>query len=155
MSITAPQRLALHAAARALLGDAEGDTLMGALPPSDTDIATRQDVEHHAALMRSDSARMEASLRGEIARVEGRLQPLEDRVGARITTACDALRDELTRRIHRRPSARLTRERQDSEVASDAPTPAPSAAAHSAHGTASPASAPTCPSASHRPTAAT
>ncbi len=112
MSITEPQRLALHTAARTALGDEEGDALMAALPPSNTEIATRQDVEHLADATRGDLARvetglrgdmqnLETGLRGEIREVAGRLKPLEDRVGARITKASDDLRDELTRRIHR------------------------------------------------------
>ncbi len=112
MSITEPQRLALHTAARTALGDEEGDALMAALPPSNTEIATRQDVEHLADATRGDLARvetglrgdmqnLETGLRGEIREVAGRLKPLEDRVGVRITKASDDLRDELTRRIHR------------------------------------------------------
>jgi hypothetical protein len=42
LSVTEPQRLALHKAARATLGDEEGDTLMALTPPSNTDIATLQ-----------------------------------------------------------------------------------------------------------------
>jgi len=45
LSVTEPQRLALHKAARAKLGDEEGDTLMALTPPSNTDMATRQDLE--------------------------------------------------------------------------------------------------------------
>ena len=101
MSITEPQRLALHTAARTALGDEEGDALMSALPPSNTEIAARQDVEYLADLTRGDLARVETGLRGEIREVASRLQPLVDRVGARITKAADDLRDELTRRIHR------------------------------------------------------
>jgi hypothetical protein len=47
--VTEPQRLALHKAARAALGDAEGDTLMALAPPANTDIATRQALEVFAA----------------------------------------------------------------------------------------------------------
>jgi hypothetical protein len=42
LSATEPQRLALHAAARAALGPEEGDTLMALTPPANTDIATMQ-----------------------------------------------------------------------------------------------------------------
>jgi hypothetical protein len=42
LSATEPQRLALHAAARAALGPEEGDTLMALTPPADTDMATMQ-----------------------------------------------------------------------------------------------------------------
>ena len=44
MSVSEPDRLALHKAARAALGDEEGDTLMALTPPSNTDMATRQDL---------------------------------------------------------------------------------------------------------------
>ena len=43
--MTEPQRLALHKAARATLGDEEGDTLMALTPPANTEIATRQDID--------------------------------------------------------------------------------------------------------------
>jgi hypothetical protein len=43
--VTEPQRLALHKAARATLGDEEGDTLMALTPPANTEIATRQDLD--------------------------------------------------------------------------------------------------------------
>jgi hypothetical protein len=45
LSATEPQRLALHAAARAALGSEEGDTLMALTPPANTDIATQQGLE--------------------------------------------------------------------------------------------------------------
>ena len=66
MAVTGPQRLALHQAARAALGDEEGDTLMALTPPADTDIATRQDLE-----------RVEERLGAHIGLVE-------ERLGARI-----------------------------------------------------------------------
>ena len=45
MAATEPQRLALHAAARAALGPEEGDTLMALTPPANTDMATMQALE--------------------------------------------------------------------------------------------------------------
>ena len=51
MAVSEPQRLALHRAAQAALGEEEGDTLMALSPPANTDIATRQDVEHATALI--------------------------------------------------------------------------------------------------------
>ncbi len=63
MSVTESQRLALYRAAQAALGEEEGDTLMALTPPSNTDIATRQDVEHAQALMKADVARSAAELR--------------------------------------------------------------------------------------------
>jgi hypothetical protein len=53
LSVSEPQRLALHAAARRALGDEEGDTLMALSPPANTDIATRQDLELTAAELRA------------------------------------------------------------------------------------------------------
>ena len=53
MAVTEPERLALHAAARGALGPEEGDTLMASLPPANTEIATRQDVD--TAVQRSES----------------------------------------------------------------------------------------------------
>ena len=41
MAVSEPQRLALHRAAQATLGEEEGDTLMTLSPPANTDIATR------------------------------------------------------------------------------------------------------------------
>ncbi len=74
MAVTEPQRLDLHAAARAALGPEEGDTLMASLPPANTDIATRQDLERHAAATRQDLERVEGSLRQDLATVENRMQ---------------------------------------------------------------------------------
>jgi hypothetical protein len=54
IAVTEPQRLALHAAARAALGSEEGDTLMALTPPANTDMATRQDLAVALAGLRSD-----------------------------------------------------------------------------------------------------
>jgi hypothetical protein len=56
LSVSEPQRLALYRAAQAALGEEEGDTLMALTPPANTDIATRQDVEHAQALLKADAA---------------------------------------------------------------------------------------------------
>ena len=45
MGVSEPQRLALHRAARAALGEEEGDTLMALSPPANTDMATKQALE--------------------------------------------------------------------------------------------------------------
>jgi hypothetical protein len=66
LGVTEPQRLALHAAARAALGEQEGDTLMALSPPANTDIATRQDVEHAQALMQADIEHAQALLKADI-----------------------------------------------------------------------------------------
>ena len=67
MSVTEPQRLALYRAAQAALGEEEGDTLMALTPPSNTDIATRQDVEHAQALLKADIAPAQALMTADIA----------------------------------------------------------------------------------------
>jgi len=54
LAATEPQRLALYAAARAALGDEEGDTLMALTPPANTDIATMQGVALAIAELRGD-----------------------------------------------------------------------------------------------------
>lgn len=59
MAVTEPERLALHAAARGALGPEEGDTLMASLPPANTDIATRQDLERLEHATRQDLAALE------------------------------------------------------------------------------------------------
>ena len=67
MSVTEPQRLALYRAAQAALGEEEGDTLMALTPPSNTDIATRQDVEHAQALLKADVEHAQALMKADIA----------------------------------------------------------------------------------------
>ena len=74
MSVTEPQRLALYRAAQAALGEEEGDTLMALTPPSNTDIATRQDVENWQALISAQLGEMTGVLRAEIAETKGVLQ---------------------------------------------------------------------------------
>jgi hypothetical protein len=82
LGVTEPQRLALHAAARATLGEEEGDTLMALSPPANTDIATRQDVQHAEE------------------RLDARMQALEERIDARIAAAVSAAEARLMRSIH-------------------------------------------------------
>jgi hypothetical protein len=74
LGATEPQRLALHAAARAAPGPEEGDTLMALTPPANTDMATMQALE-----------RVEERLGARIERVE-------ERLGARIDKATLRLR---------------------------------------------------------------
>jgi hypothetical protein len=74
LAVTEPQRLALYRAAQAALGEEEGGTLMALTPPANTDIATRQDVEHWKALMSAQLAEMTGVLRAEAAETKGVLQ---------------------------------------------------------------------------------
>ncbi len=80
--MTEPQRLALHKAARATLGDEEGDTLMALTPPSNTDMATRQDL-----------ARVEE-------RLEARISSLEERLEARVVQAVSDTSAALLKQMH-------------------------------------------------------
>ena len=57
MSVSESQRLALCRAAQAALGEEEGNTLMALTPPSNTDIATRQDVALSVAELRGEILR--------------------------------------------------------------------------------------------------
>lgn len=53
---------------RALLGEAEGDTLMAMLPPVGwADVATKQDLTHLGEVLRAELAALRSELRGEIA----------------------------------------------------------------------------------------
>ena len=54
MAVSEPQRLALHRAAQAALGEDEGDTLMALSPPANTDITTRQDVALSVSDLRAE-----------------------------------------------------------------------------------------------------
>jgi uncharacterized small protein (DUF1192 family) len=74
LSVTEPQRLALYRAAQAALGEEEGDTLMALTPPANTDIATRQDIEHWQALLSAQLSEMKGVLRSEAAETKGVLQ---------------------------------------------------------------------------------
>ena len=67
MSVSETQRLALYRAAQAALGEEEGDTLMALTPPSNTDIATRQDVEHAQALLKADITHAQTLTKADIA----------------------------------------------------------------------------------------
>jgi actin-like ATPase involved in cell morphogenesis len=67
MAVTEPQRLALHAAARAALGETQGDTLMALVPPANTDIATRQDLTGLRSEIKSDITELRTELKSDIA----------------------------------------------------------------------------------------
>jgi hypothetical protein len=69
LGVTEPQRLALHAAARAALGEEEGDTLMALSPPANTDIATRQDIEHARLLSDARLGQVESRMQAYVWKV--------------------------------------------------------------------------------------
>jgi hypothetical protein len=98
MSATEPQRLALHAAARTALGEQEGDTLMALVPPANTDIALRQDVERLERVFRSDLQAGLAELRAEL-RTEFNTGLAELRT--ELHTGLAALRVEFKEDLHR------------------------------------------------------
>ncbi len=84
MGVTESQRLALRQAARAALGAEEGDTLMELTPPSNTDIATRQDVERATETLRAELSLLEERRRAE-------LSLLEERTRADLSTAMNRM----------------------------------------------------------------
>ena len=86
MSVSEPQRLALHAAARRALGEEEGDTLMALSPPANTDMATMQALD-----------RTEAKLGARIDQVEAKLGARIDAVDMRIDTVAALLVGQIER----------------------------------------------------------
>jgi hypothetical protein len=85
MPVTEPQRLALHAAARQQLGADHGDTLMSLLPPANTDLATRQDLD---ALETRITARFDveaAKVDTRFAQIDTRFAQLEATIERRLT----------------------------------------------------------------------
>jgi hypothetical protein len=91
-SVTEPQRLALHRAAQAALGEEEGDTLMALTPPANTDIATRQDVEHAQALMKADVEHAQALMKSDVEHAQALTK-------AEIARSAAELRGEILRRL--------------------------------------------------------
>jgi hypothetical protein len=81
LSVSESQRLALYRAAQAALGEEEGNTLMALTPPSNTDIATRQDVEHAQALMKADVEHAQALMSAQLGEMKGVLQAEIERMG--------------------------------------------------------------------------
>ena len=88
MAVSEPQRLALHRAARAALGEEEGDTLMALSPPANTDMATMQALE-----------RTEERLSARIDAVAARLDAKIDAVAARLDAKVDAVAAQLDAKI--------------------------------------------------------
>jgi hypothetical protein len=91
MPVTEPQRLALHAAARQQLGADHGDTLMSLLPPANTDLATRQDLD---ALETRITARFDV----ETAKLGTRFAQLDTRF-AQLDTRFAQLEATIERRL--------------------------------------------------------
>jgi hypothetical protein len=96
MAVDEARRLQLHAAARERLGEAEGDALMNLLPPADTDMATRQDLELHLMMTRHVLEERIAATREELTE---RIDSGIDSLRTDLTTRIDATRKELTERI--------------------------------------------------------
>jgi hypothetical protein len=71
-AVSESQRLALHRAARTALGEEEGDTLMELSTPANTDIATRQDVEHATQTLRAEMSLLEERRRADLASATNR-----------------------------------------------------------------------------------
>ena len=105
MAVTEPQRLALHAAARASLGAEEGDTLMALTPPANTEIATLQALERTEERLstRIDSLddRLSARIDSVEERLGARIERVDERSATRIDQAVSGLRVDIERAASR------------------------------------------------------
>lgn len=104
MAVAEPERLALHAAARGALGPEEGDALMASLPPANTDIATRQELERVETGLRRDIERVETGLRRDIERLERAQSELR----AEVRTAIDEQTQAMTAALAAQTAATAT-----------------------------------------------
>ena len=77
MSVSEPQRLALHAAARRALGDEEGDTLMALSPPANTDMATMQALDRTEAKLGARIDQVDAKIDTVAALLVGQIERSE------------------------------------------------------------------------------
>jgi len=104
LGVTEPQRLALHKAARATLGEEEGDTLMALTPPSNTDMATRQDLdrveERLDAKIDAVAQRLDAKIDAVAQRLDAKIDAVAQRLDARIEHSALEVSSVLTKRIH-------------------------------------------------------
>lgn len=73
MSATEAERAALRDAARATLGEKEGDTLMAVTAPANAIIATRLDVERATETLRAELSVLEAHRRADLATATNRM----------------------------------------------------------------------------------
>jgi len=105
LAVTEPQRLALHAAARASLGAEEGDTLMALTPPANTEIATLQALERTEERLstRIDSLddRLSARIDSVEERLGARIERVDERSATRIDQAVSGLRVDIERAASR------------------------------------------------------
>lgn len=106
--VSESKRLALHRAARAALGEEEGDTLMELSPPANTDIATRQDVERAEERLGCRIDAVAADVRATEERLGGRIDAVaaegkarEDRLNANIKASVAAATAAMTKSLHR------------------------------------------------------
>ncbi|MFN8036939.1 MAG: hypothetical protein U0V73_13470 [Acidimicrobiia bacterium] len=75
MAVDERSRHALYLRLEAMLGAEHAETLMEHLPPVGwADVATKRDVEHETALLRSDLERSGSELRREMAELRGELR---------------------------------------------------------------------------------
>jgi hypothetical protein len=110
MAVTEQARLALRDAARATLGEEEGDTLMAITAPANTDLATRQDLERvqeniissvelriarSMSELRADMVRGDGELRADMARGDGELRTEIEKLRADMVRGDGELRAEI------------------------------------------------------------
>jgi hypothetical protein len=73
VGVSEPQRLALHRAARAALGEQEGDTLMALSPPANTDMATMQALERTEERLGATITQLDAKIDTVAAKLDAKL----------------------------------------------------------------------------------
>jgi ribosomal protein L29 len=95
MAVTEPQRLALHAAARSALGDAQGGPLMALVPPANTDIATIQALDRLQMATTADIVAVRTELKTDIAQVRTELKTDIAELRTELKTGIAGLRTEL------------------------------------------------------------
>jgi len=118
LSVSEPQRLALHAAARATLGDEEGDTLMALTPPANTEIATRQDLERIGERLDTRIVSLGQRMDGLEERLDGKMNSLEERLNFRMESLearLDGKMNSLEERLNFRMDS--LEERLDARIA--------------------------------------
>jgi hypothetical protein len=75
MATSTPDRFALYEMMKEAWGEPLASGLIGRIPPMDiTDIATKQDVENSAVLLRGEMAELRGELRGEMSELRAELR---------------------------------------------------------------------------------
>jgi DNA repair ATPase RecN len=95
VAVSEPERLALHRAARAALGEQEGDTLMALSPPANTDMATMQALERTEERLDARITQLDAKIDTVAAKLDAKI----DTVAAKLDARIDAVAVQLDAKI--------------------------------------------------------